>query len=151
MSGSSFLLLALLIIGILGHSHLVSVACCILLLIQYSGLEYLLLPFLEGKGLAIGLLILMLYLLLPLSLNQLNFAQVRYNFSTLTGLTALGGGALATLLNNQGLFLLSEQPELIFSLTIGTILGTVFARGVPCGPVMSAALTAVLFQLFQWL
>ena len=149
MSGSSFLLLALLIIGILGRSHLVAVACCLLLLIQYSGLEYLLLPFLAGQGLAIGLLILMLYLLLPLSLNQLGLAQVRYNFSTFTGLAALSGGAIATLLNNQGLILLSEQPELIFSMTIGTIIGTIFARGVPCGPVMSAALTAILLQLFQ--
>ncbi len=150
MQTSSYLLIALLIISILGRSNLVAMSACVLLIIQFSGLEQLLLPFLEHKGLKIGLLILMIYLLLPLSQGQVQMKEIRYNFSSLPGIIALLGGALATHLNNEGLQIMTDMPEIIFGMTIGTILGTVFLKGVPCGPVMTAAITAILMQICSW-
>lgn len=149
MQTASYLLLCLLIVGILGRSYLVAISSCILLVIQFSNLEQLLLPFLEQEGLKIGLLILMVYLLLPLSKGEVQMKEIRYNFSSLLGIIALLGGAIATHLNSEGLKIMTQMPQIIFGMTIGTILGTVFLKGVPCGPVMTAAITAILIHLFS--
>jgi uncharacterized membrane protein (DUF441 family) len=107
------------------------------------------LPALEKKGLKLGLLVLMVYILLPLAKGQVNIREVKYSFSTVPGVMALLGGALATHLNNEGLKLMKVMPEIIFGMTVGTILGTVFFRGIPCGPVMAAAVTAILLEIYS--
>ncbi|KJS16875.1 MAG: membrane protein [Peptococcaceae bacterium BRH_c4b] len=150
MDTSSYILLGLLIIGILGRSNLVAMSSCVLLIIKFSSLDQLLFPFLENKGLKLGLLILMIYILLPMARGQVQIKELKYNFSSVPGLIALLGGALATHLNNEGLKLMKAMPEIIFGMTLGTILGTVFLKGVPCGPVMTAAVTAILLQIYYW-
>ena len=149
MDTSLLVLLSLLIIAIIGRSNLVAMASCILMAIKFSGLDLALLPLLEKKGLKIGLLILMIYILLPLAKGEVNIKEVKYSFSTIPGLFALIGGALATHLNNEGLKLMKVMPEIIFGMTIGTILGTVFFKGIPCGPVMTAAVTAILLEIYS--
>lgn len=150
MDTSSYILFALLIIAILGRSNLVAMSSCVLLAIKFSGFDQLLLPFLEIKGLKLGLLVLMVYILLPVARGQVRARELKYNFTSAPGLLALVGGALATHLNNEGLKLMKLMPEVIFGMTLGTILGTVFLKGVPCGPVMTAAVTAILLQVCSW-
>ncbi|MCL6478131.1 MAG: DUF441 domain-containing protein [Peptococcaceae bacterium] len=151
MDTSLLVLLMLLIMAIVGRSNLVAMASCILMAIKFSGMEQHVLPILEKKGLKFGLLILMVYILLPLAKGQVNLKEVKYSFSTVPGVFALFGGALATHLNNQGLKLMKAMPEIIFGMTIGTILGTVFLKGIPCGPVMAAAVTAILLEIYNLL
>ncbi len=150
MDTSSYILLGLLIIGILGRSNLVAMSSCVLLIIKFSKLDQLLFPFLENKGLKLGLLILMIYILLPMARGHVQIKELKYNFTSVPGLIALLSGALATHLNNEGLKLMKALPEIIFGMTLGTILGTVFLKGVPCGPVMTAAVTAILLQIYNW-
>ncbi|MFZ5634793.1 MAG: DUF441 domain-containing protein [Bacillota bacterium] len=151
MDTSLMALLMLLIIAIIGRSNLVAMASCILMAIKFSGIEQYVLPLLEKRGLKFGLLVLMVYILLPLAKGQVNLREVKYSFSTVPGIFALLGGALATHLNNQGLKLMKAMPEIIFGMTIGTILGTVFFKGIPCGPVMAAAVTAILLEIYNLL
>lgn len=68
--------------------------------------------------------------------------------SSWPGWLALAGGALATYVNGKGLDLLKLDPQLIVGLVIGSILGILFFRGVPVGPLMAAGITAILFKLF---
>lgn len=149
MDTSMFVLLFLLIIAIIGKSHLVAMGCCILMVIKFSGLDELLFPLLESRGLKIGLLILMVYILLPLARGRITIKEVKYSFTTLPGVLAFIGGALATHLNNEGIKLMKTMPEIIFGMTIGTILGTVFFQGIPCGPVMAAAVTAIMLSIYS--
>lgn len=148
MDTSTLVLLVLLIMAIAGKSNLVAMASCILMAIKFSGLEEFVLPVLEKKGLKFGLLILMVYILMPVAKGEVSLKEVKYSFSTIPGLIALVGGALATHLNNEGLKLMKVMPEIIFGMTVGTILGTVFLRGIPCGPVMAAAVTAILLEIY---
>jgi len=148
MDTSTLVLLVLLIMAIAGRSNLVAMASCILMAIKFSGLEEFVLPVLEKKGLKFGLLILMVYILMPVAKGEVNLKEVKYSFSTIPGFIALVGGALATHLNNEGLKLMKVMPEIIFGMTVGTILGTVFLRGIPCGPVMAAAVTAILLEIY---
>lgn len=149
MDSPMLVLLVLLIIAILGKSNLVAMASCMLMAVKFSGLEQYVLPALEKRGLKFGLLVLMVYILLPMAKGQVSLREVKYSFSTVPGVLALFGGALATHLNNEGLKLMKVMPEIIFGMTVGTILGTVFFRGIPCGPVMAAAVTAILLEIYS--
>jgi len=73
-------------------------------------------------------------------------------FTSLPGILAIVGGALATHLNGEGLRLLQIDPEMIFGILIGSMFGIVFLDGVPVGPLMAAGLTALFLEtirLFQ--
>lgn len=150
MDTSSYVLLVLLIIAIIGRSNLVAMSSCILLAIKFSGLGPYLLPLLEAKGLKTGLLLLMIYILIPMARGQVHSTEVKYSFTSIPGIIALVCGALATHINNEGIELMQEMPDIIFGMTLGTILGTVFLGGVPCGPVMTAAVTTILIEVCNW-
>jgi uncharacterized membrane protein (DUF441 family) len=149
-SNPEIILLVLLFLGLFGRSHLVVTAACILLCIKYFQLDPLLLPVLEARGLEIGLVLLMLHILTPLATDRVKKEEF-IHLASLKGLLALSGGALATRLNGDGLNLMNASPEIIFGMTVGSVLGILFLKGTPCGPVMAAAVTAVFLQVTKWI
>jgi len=108
------------------------------------------LPVLEARGLEIGLILLMLHILIPLATDRVQKDEF-FQLASAKGLLALAGGALATRLNGDGLILMSASPEIIFGMTVGSVLGILFLKGTPCGPVMAAAVTAVFLQATKWI
>ncbi|MCL6634586.1 MAG: DUF441 family protein [Peptococcaceae bacterium] len=150
LSTPELLLIALLFLGIFGRSNLVVTSSCILLSLKYFGLDQMVLPVLEKRGLEIGLVLLMLHILSPIATDKLTKKDFFSVFSG-KGLFALAAGALATKLNGDGLKLMNASPEIIFGMTVGTVLGILVLRGTPCGPVMAAAVTAVLIQIVNLL
>lgn len=147
-SSSELILIILLFLGLFGRSNLIVASSCILLSLRYFGLDSMILPILEKRGLEIGLVLLMLHILTPIATGKLTKEDL-YSVISPKGLLALGAGALATKLNGDGLYLMNANPEIIFALTAGTVVGIILFRGMPCGPVMAAALTAVFSQVFS--
>jgi uncharacterized membrane protein (DUF441 family) len=148
-NSSELILIILLFLGLFGRSNLIVASSCILLSIRYFGLDQVILPVLEKRGLEIGLVLLMLHILAPIANSKLAKEDL-YSVVSLKGFLALAAGALATKLNGDGLNLMNANPEIIFGLTAGTVVGIVLFRGMPCGPVMAAAVTAVFFQVLQF-
>ena len=144
-SPSELVLIVLLFLGLFGRSNLIVASSCILLCLKYFNLDHTVLPVLEERGLEIGLVLLMLHILTPVATEKLT-KQNLYSTASFKGFLALVAGALATKLNGDGLNLMNTSPELIFGLTLGTVLGIIIFRGMPCGPVMAAAVAAVFFQ-----
>ncbi|AEG14861.1 DUF441 domain-containing protein [Desulfofundulus sp. TPOSR] len=144
------LLVALLLIGIVARSNLIAMAACVLLIIKLANLNFIF-PLLEKRGLELGLLFLLLSILVPVATGKISEREMLYNLTSLPGLLALFGGALATHLNGEGLKLLQLHPEIIFGLMIGSIFGIVFLGGVPVGPLMAAGITALFMELAAWL
>jgi len=138
-------LVALLLVGIIARSNLISIAACILLIIRFANF-HLIFPILERRGLEVGLLFLLLSILVPIATGAISERELLYNFTTLPGILAIVGGALATHMNAEGLKLLKLEPELIFGLVIGSILGIVFLKGVPVGPLMAAGIAALFLE-----
>jgi len=149
-SNPEIILLILLFLGLFGRSNLVVTAACILLCIKYFQLDHLVLPVLEARGLEIGLILLMLHILIPLATDRVQKDEF-FQLASAKGLLALAGGALATRLNGDGLILMSASPEIIFGMTVGSVLGILFLKGTPCGPVMAAAVTAIFLQATKWI
>ncbi|MGB9803804.1 DUF441 domain-containing protein [Desulfofundulus sp.] len=143
------LLVMLLLIGIIARSNLIAMAACVLLIIKLANLNFIF-PLLEKRGLELGLLFLLLSILVPVATGRINEREMLYNLTSLPGLLALFGGALATHLNGEGLKLLQLQPEIIFGLMLGSIFGIVFLGGVPVGPLMAAGITALFMELATW-
>lgn len=139
------ILVALLLIGIIARSNLIATAACVLLIIKFANLNFIL-PLLEKRGLEVGLLFLLLAILVPVAKGEISEKDLLLTFTSLPGVLALIGGALATHLNGEGLQLLQIDPELIFGLLIGSIFGIVFLGGIPVGPLMAAGLTALFLE-----
>jgi uncharacterized membrane protein (DUF441 family) len=107
-------------------------------------------PTVERRGLELGLLCLTMSVLVPFASEKITWRDIAPLFTTMIGLLALTGGALATWMNGKGLDLLRAEPHMIVGLVIGSILGIVLLRGIPVGPLMAAGITALILKLWQW-
>ncbi len=140
------LLVALIIIGLLGRSHIITTAACVLLIVKLINLDRFL-PTIERRGLELGLLFLTMGVLVPFASERISYKDVISAFTTWPGIIALTGGAIATYMNGKGLELLKVDPQLIVGLVIGSIFGIIFMRGIPVGPLMAAGITALLLKI----
>jgi len=143
-------LVALIIIGLLGRSPIITTAACLLLIIKLIHFERYL-PIIERRGLEFGLLFLTVAVLVPFAAGRMQLKDVADAFTTWTGWVALAGGAAATYLNSKGLDLLKMDPQLIVGLVIGSIIGIITLRGIPVGPLMAAGITALLLKIGQFI
>lgn len=142
------LLVALILIGLIGKSNILATAACILLVVKLTRL-YSLFPLLERRGLELGLLFLMVSVLVPFATGKIPPKEILTSFTSVSGILAILGGTIATYMNGQGLNMLKIDPELMVGLVIGGILGIVFFKGIPVGPLMAAGLTALFMNVIN--
>ena len=145
MSGIT-MLVSLLLIGIFFQSNIIATAACVLLILKLVNMQFLF-PFLEKRGLEIGLLFLIISILVPLASGKIGHKDIVYTLTSLPGIMAILGGALATHLNGEGLKLLQVDPAVIFGLVFGSIIGIVLFNGQPVGPLMAAGITALFLEV----
>ncbi|MBP1155116.1 MULTISPECIES: DUF441 domain-containing protein [unclassified Paenibacillus] len=143
------LLVALIIIGLIGRSHIITTAACVLLIVKLISLDRYL-PTIERRGLELGLLFLTMGVLVPFASEKISIKDVTSMFTTWPGILALLGGAIATYMNGKGLELLKIDPQMIVGLVIGSIFGIIFLKGIPVGPLMAAGITAFLLKVFTF-
>lgn len=145
-----FLLVILIIIGLIGRSNIITTAACMLLAIKLIHLDRYL-PAIERRGLDLGLLFLTMAVLVPFASDRISSKDILSIFTSWPGIIALTGGAIATYMNGKGLDLLKIDPQIIVGLVIGSILGIVFLRGIPVGPLMAAGITALLLKISKYI
>ncbi len=142
------MLVFLILIGLVGRSHIITVAACILLAIKLIELDRFL-PSIERRGLELGLLFLTMGVLVPFASDKITIRDIVSVVTSWPGIIALTGGAIATYMNSKGLDMLKADPQIIVGLVIGSIFGIVFLRGIPVGPLMAAGITALLLKVAQ--
>lgn len=140
------ILVVLIIIGIVGRASILATAASFLLILKLLSLQRYF-PSLERRGLELGLLFLMISVLVPLVNGKIGTKDMLTTFLSIGGICALLGGIIATYVNGQGLYMLKMEPELMMGLVIGSVLGIVFLKGIPVGPLMAAAIAAMLMKL----
>ncbi|SMO39532.1 DUF441 domain-containing protein [Melghirimyces algeriensis] len=143
------LIVALIIIGIIGRSPIIATAASFLLILKLTQLERFF-PSVERRGLEIGLLFLTIAVLVPFASGRITAKEIFTVFTSAPGILAIVGGVIATYMNGKGLDLLKMDPQMIIGLVIGSIIGIVFFRGIPVGPLMAAGITALLLKIFHW-
>jgi uncharacterized membrane protein (DUF441 family) len=137
------------ILGLLARSSSLTLAAGLLLLIKVLGIRSLL-PLLEERGVELGLLFLMIAVLVPLALERVGGREILLTFSSLPGILAIAGGIIATRLNGMGLNLLESRPQVILGLVIGSIIGIVFFKGIPVGPLMAGGVAAFFLYVIEF-
>jgi uncharacterized membrane protein (DUF441 family) len=140
------ILVLFIIIGIVSRASILATAASLLLILKLLSLQRYF-PALERRGLELGLLFLMISVLVPLVNGKIGAKDLLTTFLSIGGICALVGGLLATYVNGQGLYMLKLEPELMMGLVIGSVLGIVFLKGIPVGPLMAAAIAAMLMKL----
>ncbi|NLO88763.1 MAG: DUF441 domain-containing protein [Clostridia bacterium] len=148
MGWQSLLMFTILILGVIGRSDIISAAAGVLLVLHLVGLNAIF-PYIEDKGLELGLFFLVLYVLVPFAAGRVSFSEIAKSFVSVQGLVAVISGALATHLNNKGLEMLQLEPSLIIGLVMGSIIGVVFFNGIPVGPLMAGGIAALIMQIIQ--
>ncbi|OEH85643.1 hypothetical protein BHU72_02270 [Desulfuribacillus stibiiarsenatis] len=147
--GGQIALVILIIVGLIGRSHIIATAASFLLIMKLTSLERYF-PAIERRGLEVGLLFLTMAVLVPFANGKVQSKDVVDVFTSWIGILALVSGAIATYMNYHGLTLLKYDPELMVGLVVGSIIGIVFFKGIPVGPLMAAGLTAFFLKLFQY-
>jgi uncharacterized membrane protein (DUF441 family) len=142
------ILVILIVVGLIGKSPIISTAACVLLIVKLIHLERYL-PTIERRGLELGLLFLTFSVLVPFASGRIQTKEITNALTSWPGWLALLGGALATYVNGKGLEMLKFDPQLIVGMVFGSILGIVFLRGIPVGPLMAAGITAILFKIIH--
>ncbi|AEG61246.1 DUF441 domain-containing protein [Desulforamulus ruminis] len=149
MTSGTITLLFLLIIGFVSDSTLIATAACLLLIIKLTK-TFRFFSLLDRRGLEVGLIFLMLSVLVPLAHDNMAYLDLLKKTLSPHGILAMIGGALATHMNGEGLKLLKLDPQLIFGMVLGSIIGIVFLGGIPIGPLMAAGLTALFLEVIYW-
>ncbi|MCL4517552.1 MAG: DUF441 domain-containing protein [Firmicutes bacterium] len=135
-------------IGLLGRSSVVTMAAGALLILRLLNLSGYL-PALGAVGIDVGIFFLTIAVLAPLAMDPSGLSRILRMFTSLPGVAAVIGGALAAHLSGRGVHLLKLNPEITVGLIIGSIIGVLFLRGVPVGPLIAAGLASVLLQLVR--
>ncbi|ADL08952.1 DUF441 domain-containing protein [Thermosediminibacter oceani] len=140
-----FLILAL---GYLGKNRLILVSSGVLLLFSYLGL----LPkSTEAQNimLDLGVILLVMGILLPLSTGEVYAKDVYRSIFTLEGLVIFLVGIASAVMARDGVDLLKENPGIMICLLMGSIVGTAFFKGLPTGPLVAAGLAAFIINLLR--
>lgn len=138
-------LLCLLACGVLSQNHTITIATAVLIAVKILGLGQLAFPYFQQYGLTLGVIILTIGVLTPIAMGKIQPKDVLNTFLSLESIFAILVGIFATWLGARGLNLMSNQPHILTSLLVGTIIGVAFFRGLPIGPLVAAGLISLFY------
>ncbi len=104
-------------------------------------------PYLEAKGISIGVTVITIAVLVPIATGEIGFKELWTSVKSYYGWIALGAGAFVALIAKNGLTLLADDPQLTTALVIGTILAVVFFNGVAVGPLIGAGIAYMTMKI----
>ncbi|ENV37353.1 DUF441 domain-containing protein [Acinetobacter venetianus] len=136
-------LLILLGCGIFSHNTAVTVAAGVLILVKLTPLDQFF-PLIQQHGLNVGIIILTIGVLSPIASGKLSGESILKSFVSWKSLLAIAVGLLVAWLGGRGVKLMSNQPDVVAGLLIGTVAGVALLRGVPVGPLIAAGILSVL-------
>lgn len=136
-------LLVLLPCGIFSHNSAVTIAAAVLIVLKITPLHDLL-PYVQQHGLNIGIIILTIGVLAPIASGKIAGESILKSFLSWKSLLAIAIGVFVAWLGGRGVKLMSNQPDIVAGLLIGTVAGVAVLRGVPVGPLIAAGILSLL-------
>ncbi|ENU80049.1 UPF0756 membrane protein [Acinetobacter sp. ANC 3789] len=138
-------LIVLLACGILSHNSSVTIASALLIVVRISPLDQYF-PFLQTHALSIGITILTIGVLTPIASGKIPGEMILKSFVSYKSILAIVIGLLVAWLGGRGVKLMSNQPDVVAGLLIGTVAGVALLRGVPVGPLIAAGMLSLLIN-----
>lgn len=138
-------LLVLLACGIFSHNSAVTIAAAVLIILKITPLSSLL-PYVQAHGLNIGIIILTIGVLTPIASGKISGESILKSFLSWKSLLAITIGVFVAWLGGRGVKLMSNQPDVVAGLLLGTVAGVAVLRGVPVGPLIAAGILSLLIS-----
>ncbi|ENX00793.1 UPF0756 membrane protein [Acinetobacter sp. CIP 101934] len=138
-------LLILLACGIFSHNTAVTIAAGVLLVLKITPLNEML-PYVQTHGLNIGVIILTIGVLAPIASGKIPGESILKSFLSWKSLLAIVIGVFVAWLGGRGVKLMSNQPDVVAGLLLGTVAGVAVLRGVPVGPLIAAGILSLLIS-----
>jgi uncharacterized membrane protein (DUF441 family) len=147
---STYILLGIFIVAVIGKANSVAVAIGVLLLIKLAHAEHSLFPFLQKEGMFWGLVLLIASIMIPIARGDFGFTHIGKVFTSRLGLLALVLSLLTTYLSGLGLRFLTIQQhsDVMLALILGAVFAAAFLGGVPVGPLITSGLLALIAKAF---
>ncbi|MFZ5965960.1 MAG: DUF441 domain-containing protein [Bacillota bacterium] len=154
---SNLILMILLAISILGKNNALAISISVLLLISlisgmggpFYHISQGILIFLDKYGLTLGVIILMMGILAPFALGNIDMKGMLQHFKTYKGILSFAAGILVAIFGSKGGYLLAMEPELVTSVVIGTVVGIVVFKGYPVGPLIGSGIAYFLIVIVE--
>lgn len=148
---TNIILLILLAVSVVGRAESVSIAIALLLIFRLLHIDSFIFPVLEKKGVFFGLVILTAAILIPIANGSITGINIKSNFLSVVGVTALALSFLTTYLSGLGLKYLTTQgnSDVMPALILGAVAAAAFLDGVPVGPLITTGVLALVMKLFH--
>ena len=133
-----------LLLSVVGHNMTVVYAAIVVLIVKiFSQItsQPVMLDWLGGHGLQLGIIILTAAVLVPIANGTVTISTMINSFKSLPGIVALTAGLLAAIAGGLGVPLMQENPNVIPALIVGTMAGVFFFKGIAVGPLIAAGFT----------
>ncbi|MDM1487257.1 DUF441 domain-containing protein [Acinetobacter towneri] len=132
-------LIVLLACGIFSQNTAVTIAAAVLIVFRITPLSEFF-PLLQQHGLNIGIIILTIGVLTPIASGKIPGDTILKSFLSWKSLLAVAIGVFVAWLGGRGVKLMTNQPDVVAGLLIGTVAGVAVLRGVPVGPLIAAGI-----------
>ncbi|MET3506012.1 uncharacterized membrane protein (DUF441 family) [Halalkalibacter oceani] len=149
-SQASIFMLILLAIAIMAKNQSLIVAVVCLLLLKWVGLGDKVFPFIQQKGINIGVTVITIAVLTPIVTGEIGFKQLGEAVRSSYAWIALGAGILVALIAASGLDLLRTDPHITTALVFGTILAVTLFNGVAVGPLIGAGIAYLAMRAVEF-
>ena len=136
-------LIVLLACGVFSHNTAITIAAGVLIVFRITPLSEFF-PLLQTHGLEVGVIILTIGVLTPIASGKIPGDVILKSFMHWKSLTAIAIGLLVAWLGGRGVQLMTNQPNVVAGLLIGTVAGVALVRGVPVGPLVAAGILSLL-------
>ena len=136
-------LIVLLACGIFSQNTAVTIAAAVLIVFRITPLSEFF-PLLQQHGLNLGIIILTIGVLTPIASGKLPGEAILKSFLSWKSLLAIAIGVFVAWLGGRGVKLMTNQPDVVAGLLIGTVAGVAVLRGVPVGPLIAAGILTLL-------
>lgn len=142
-------LLLLLAIAVIAKNNSLLVAVGFLLIIKVVGLGDKVFPFLQSKGINLGVTIITIAVLVPIATGAIGFKDLLEALKSPYAWIALASGIAVALIAKNGVTLLATDPHITVALVIGTVMAVALFKGVAVGPLIGAGIAYMAMKIFE--
>lgn len=136
-------LIVLLACGVLSHNSAITIAAAVLIIFRMTPLQVYF-PYLQDYALHIGIIILTIGVLTPIASGRIAGDAILKSFFSWKSVLAILVGVAVAWLGGRGVKLMTNQPNIVAGLLIGTVAGVALLRGVPVGPLIAAGILSLV-------
>lgn len=147
---AAIILVSLLLLSYFGHNMTMVYTMTILLVIRYL-LPAKVMEVITANGVNWGIIILSVAMLAPLATGALGFPEIVATFKSPEGIVAIVVGILVAIVGKSGVGFLTSDPQIVVALTVGTIIGVFFFKGLPMGPLIAGGTTYFCLKFLHFL